>query len=91
MQEKYEISIRTSDFSSYTLNLTQQMFDIQKDKPSELQSKEQSPIVEKDEAFKGKTVDVSKGSIQRGVKERKRAEKNRDDSDFVYRKQTKKS
>ena len=36
-------------------------------------------------------MDVSKGSMDRGVKERKRAERKRDDSGFVYPKQTKKT
>ena len=35
-------------------------------------------------------MDYSKGIIERGVKERKRAERDRDDSDFVYPKQKKK-
>ena len=41
--------------------------------------------------FKGKTVDVSKESIERGVKVRKRTERDHDGSDFVYPKQKKKS
>ena len=48
MQGKYEISISVSDFSSYTLNLTQQILDIQKDKTSKPQSKKTiSPCGEK--------------------------------------------
>ena len=35
-------------------------------------------------------MEYSKGTIERGVKERKRAERDRDDSDFVYPKQKKK-
>ena len=35
-------------------------------------------------------MDYSKGTIERGVKERKHAERDRDDSDFVYSKQRKK-
>ena len=35
-------------------------------------------------------MDYSKGTIERGVKKRKRAERDRDDSDFVYPKQKKK-
>ena len=38
-----------------------------------------------------KSLDVSKGSIERRVKERKRAERNHDDYDFVYPKQAKKT
>jgi len=36
-------------------------------------------------------LEYSKGTIERGVKERKRAERDRDDSDFVYPKQKKKN
>ena len=35
-------------------------------------------------------MDYSKGTIERGVKERKRTERDLDDSDFVYPKQRKK-
>ena len=47
--------------------------------------------MEKREAFKAKSADISKGSIKKGVKKHKRAKKDHDDSDFVYPKQTKKS
>ena len=84
VRSKEIISIRGSDFSRFTLNLTQVILDIQNDNISELQSKEQSRIVKISEAIKEKSVDVSKGSIERGVKNHKRAERNRGDSDFVY-------
>ena len=35
-------------------------------------------------------METSKGTIERGVKERKRAERDRADSDFIYPKQKKK-
>jgi len=73
-----------------SLNLTQAIHDINKDKASDIQTKEQSPIVEKEEANIEKSVNISKESIKMGVKERTRAERDRDDSDFVYLKQTKK-
>lgn len=56
---------------------------------SDIQTKKQFPIVEKEKANKEKSVDVSKGFIEGGVKERKRAERDRDNSDFIYPKQTK--
>ena len=40
--------------------------------------------------LKGTILDYSKGTIERGVKERKRTERDRDDSNFVYPKQKKK-
>ena len=87
----YEISIRGSDFSKFTLNLTQTLLDIQKDNASGLQSKEQSLIIEIGEDIIEKSVGVSKRSIVREVKERKRAERDRDDSDFGFPKRTKKT
>jgi len=47
--------------------------------------------VEKGESGKKKLMDVSKGSIKRGVKECKRAERDHDNSDFVYPKLIKKT
>ena len=89
--ENYEISNRGSNFSKFTLNLTQTLLNIQKDNASELQSKEQFLIIEIEEAIIEKSVGVSKRSIVRGVKKRKRAERDRDDSDFVFSKRTKKT
>ena len=56
---------------------------------SEEKNKEHTPILIVKEAFKGKTVDVFKGSIESGVKEWKRTERDHDGSDFVYPKQKK--
>ena len=82
MDGKYDISIRCSNFSSFTLNLTQQILDIQKDKASEEKSKEHTPILGEKKVFKEKTVDVFKGSIEREVKVRKRTERDQDGFDF---------
>ena len=54
-----------------------------------LREKNQEHTLVHKEALKEKVVDYSKGSIERGVKERKRTERDRDDSDFVYPKQKK--
>jgi len=89
IRSKFEISIAGEYFPNFTLNLTQQIFDIQKDKASE--GKNQEHTLAHKEALKEKVVDYSKGSIERGVKERKSTERDHDDSDFIYPKQKKKT
>ena len=66
-RSKFKISIAGEHFSTFTLNLTQQILDIQKDKTSEEKNQEHTPAHK--EALKGKVVNYSKGSIERGVKE----------------------
>ena len=62
---------------------------MQKDKVSEGKIQEHTPILK--EALKGKAMDISKGSIERGVKEHKHTERDHDGSAFVYPKQKKKT
>ena len=81
-QSEFEVSIAGEYFSTFTLNLTQRILDIQKDKASDEKNQEHSPAQK--QALKEKVLDYFKGTIERGVKERKRTGSNRDGSDFVY-------
>ena len=57
----------------------------------EQQSEKQPETVEKKEADKKKAMNVSKWYIERGVKERKRNERDHDDFNFVYLKVAKRT
>ena len=85
---EFIVNISGKDFSSFSLNITQQMLELQKNRASEEKIQEQTPAQK--QSLKRKVLEYSKGTIERGVKERKRAERDRDDSDFVYPKQKKK-
>ena len=85
---EFKVTIVGEDFPTFSLNITQQILELQKDRASEEKIQEQTPAQK--QSLKRKVLDYSKGTIERGVKERKRAERDRDDSDFVYPKQRKK-
>ena len=85
---EFEVRIAGEDFLTFILNLAQQILEIQKDKASEEKVQEHTPAQK--QVLKGKVLDYSKRTIERGVKERKRTERDRDDSDFVYPKQKRK-
>ena len=79
---EFIVNISGEDFPSFSLNITQQILELQKDRASEEKIQEQTPAQK--QSLKRKVLDYSKGTIERGVKERKRAERDHDDSDFVY-------
>ena len=88
MGSEFIVNISGKDIPSFSLNITQQIQELQKDRASEEKIQEHTP--DQKQSLKKTVLDYSKGTIERGVKERKRAERDRDDSDFVYPKQKKK-
>jgi len=80
--------IAGEDIPSFSLDLSQMTQEIQRDRASEEEIQEHTPPQK--QPSKEAVLETSKGTIERGVKERKRAERDRDDSDFVYPKQKKK-
>ena len=70
------------------MNITQMIQELQRDRASEEKNQEHTPSQK--QSLKESVLEYFKGTIERGVKERKRAERDRDDSDFVYPKQKKK-
>ena len=82
------VNISGEDIPSFSLNITQMIQELQRDRASEEEIQEHTPPQK--QSSKEAVLEYSKGTIERGVKERKRAERDRDDSDFVYPKQKKK-
>ena len=82
------LNIPGEDMPSFSLNITQMIQEIQRGRASEEEIQEHTPPQK--QSSKEAVLETSKGTIERGVKERKRAERDRDDSDFVYPKQKKK-
>ena len=65
-RSEFEVSIAGEDFLTFSLNLTQQILEIQKDKTSKENIQEHTPVQK--QVLKGKVLDYSKGTIERGVK-----------------------
>ena len=76
------VNISGEDIPSFSLNITQMIQETQRDRASEEKNQEHTP--HQKQSLKETVLEYSKGMIERGVKERKRAERDRDDSDFVY-------
>jgi len=79
-RSKFEIA--GEYFSIFTLNLTQQILDIQKDKTFKKKNQEHTPIHK--ETLKEKVIDYSKESIEKRVKKCKLTERDHNDSNFIY-------
>ena len=82
------LNITGEDIPSFSLNISQMTQEIQRDRASEEEIQEHTPPQK--QSLKESVLEYSKGTIKRGVKARKRAERDRDESDFVYPKQKKK-
>ena len=81
-RSEFEVSIAREYFPTFTFNLTQQILEIQKDKASDEKNQEHTPAQK--QVLKEKVLDYSKGTIERGVKERKCTKRDHDNSDFIY-------
>jgi len=81
-----------SEGLGYSLDLTQAIKDLNKDRVSDQPTSgfEKHEVIQMQEVERKKTGDIVRGSIERAVKERQRSERDRENSDFVYQKATKK-